>query len=152
MRTFTLTILLGSVLVVAGCQSAPKEGEKISALKIGTVDVMRVMEETPETVQIRLDWKTQAGDTYLALNNVKNQQEYEVLQQQITAHSEAWQERMNTYMEKSIAEVESEAATLAEERRLDLVVVDNPLTETLKYHSGEDLTLDILLRLQEKNK
>ncbi len=152
MRTFSLTLLLGFVLVVAGCQSQPKEGEKISALKIGTVDVMRVMEEKPETVQIRLDWKTQAGDTYLALNNVKSQQEYESLQKQIEVHSEAWQERMNVFMEKSIAEVEEETIALAKERGLDLVVVDNPLTKTLRYRDGEDLTLDILLRLQEKNK
>lgn len=144
---------LAMLVVVCGCQPpAAKEGEKVSPLKLGTVDVMRVMEEQPETVQIRLDWATQAGQTYTQLANATDKARYDALQKQIAEQSVAWQKRMDTFMEKSVAEVEQEAGKLARERGLDLVVVDNTLTKTLKYNNGEDLTTDILFRLQNAGK
>jgi hypothetical protein len=143
---------LALLALVSGCQQPPKEGEKISPLKLGTVDVMRVMEEKPETVQIKLDWATQAGQTYTKLANAKDRAAYDALQKQIEEQSVAWQKRMDTFMEQSIAEVEVEAEKLARERGLDMIVVDNTLTKTLKYNSGEDLTTDILIRLQTSGK
>lgn len=134
---------------VAGCDNQPVDGEKIAPLRLGTVDVMRVMEEKPETVQIRLEWSEQAGKTYTELSNVKDKAEYDALQQQIAEHSTAWQKRMDVFMEKSIAEVEIEAEKLAREKKLDIILVDNPLTKTLRYRDGQDLTTDILIRLQQ---
>lgn len=141
-----VVVSLGAAL--CGCQGAPSEGQSVAPLKLGTVDVMRVMEEKPETVQIKLDWATQAGRTYTELANVKDKAAYEALQKQIAKQSEAWQKRMDEFMEKSIAEVEVEAEKLARERGLDMIVVDNTLTKTLKYTNGQDLTTDILIRLQ----
>ena len=133
----------------AGCENPPAEGEKIAPLNLGTVDVMRVMEEKPETVQIRLEWAEQAGKTYTDLSDVKNKAEYDALQKQIAEHSAAWQKRMDAFMEKSIAEVEIEAEKLAREKKIDIILVDNPMTKTLRYHDGQDLTTDILIRLQQ---
>jgi hypothetical protein len=147
---------VGLVLLagLCGCNQAPppKEGEKIDALKLGTVDVMRVMEEKPETVQIRLDWAAQAGRTYTDLSKVDDKVEYDALQKQIAKQNEDWQKRMDAFMEKSISEVEVEAEKLAREKGLDMVVIDNPLTKTLRYHNGQDLTTDILFRLQSGGK
>ena len=146
--------LVALLLAVAGCNQAPapKEGEKIAPLKLGTVDVLRVMEERPETVQIRLDWTTLTGRNYTDLAAVKDKAQYDALQKQIAKQSEEWQKRMDTFMEKSIAEVEVEAEKLAREKGLDMVVVDNPLTKTLRYHDGQDLTTDILFKLQDGGK
>ena len=141
-------VLLGLLTSLSGCSGEPPEGQSVGALKLGTVDVIRVMEEKPETVQIKLDWATQAGRTYTDLANVKDKVAYEALQKQIAEQSQTWQKRMNDFMEKSIAEVEIEAEKLARERGLDIIVVDNTLTKTLKYNNGQDLTTDILIRLQ----
>lgn len=138
--------------LLAGCEKQPAEGEKIAPLRLGTVDVMRVMEEKPETVQIKLDWAEQAGRTYSELSKVENKAQYDALQKQIAEHSAAWQKRMDTFMEKSIAEVEIEAEKLAREKNIDVVLVDNPMTKTLRYHDGQDLTTDILIRLQNGGK
>jgi hypothetical protein len=141
------------LLVLAGCQpDQPAADQKVGALRLGTVDVMRVMEEKPETAQIRLDWAAQAGDTYARLGDVKDKAEYDKLQQEIKKSNQEWQKRMDAFMEKSIAQVEVEAEKLAREKGIDLVVVDNPMTKTLRYHNGEDLTTDILLRLQSGGK
>ncbi len=134
--------------VLAGCQSTTPESGQVSALRLGSVDIMRVMEEKPETVQIKLDWATQAGRTYTELANVKDKAAYDELQKQIAQQSQAWQKRMDEFVEKSVAEVEIEAEKLARERGLDIIVVDNTLTKTLKYTNGQDLTTDILIRLQ----
>ncbi len=137
-----------SLLVVCGCQPAAQEGQRVAPLKLGKVDVMRVMEERPETTEIRLDWATLAGKNYNELSKAKNQVEYQELQKQIAKQDEAWQKRMDTFMEKSIAEVEVEAEKVAREQGLDMIVVENPLTKTLKYCDGPDLSTDILIRLQ----
>ena len=106
------------------------------------------MEERPETVDIRLEWASQAGSTYMEISEVKDQAEAKALSDEIDRRSQAWQRRMDGFMEESILLVEKEAAVLARERGLDIVLVDNPLTETLKYREGEDLTLDVSLKLQ----
>ena len=125
-----------ALLVLCGCESDSKASSK---LNVGTVDIIRVMEERPQTIDIRLDWASQAGSTYLELSQVEDQAEAHNLQQEIQKRSEQWQRRMDEFMEESIRLVEKEAVSLAHERNLDLVLVDNPLTETIRYHDGEDL-------------
>lgn len=147
-----LWVLAAALLVVSGCKSTPPEGQNVAALRLGTVDVMRVMEERPETVQVRLDWATLAARNYTDITDVKDKAEYEALQKQIAEQSEQWQKRMDAFMEKSITEVEMEAEKLAREKGLDVILVDNPLTKPLKYAQGEDLTVDILFRIQSGGK
>lgn len=131
---------------LAGC--GPSSEESTAKLKVGTVDVIRVMEERPETVDIRLEWASQAGSTYMEISEVQDEAEAQALKAEIDRRSQAWQRRMDGFMEESIQLVEKETALIARERGLDIVVVDNPLTETLKYREGEDLTLDVSLKLQ----
>ncbi len=130
-------------LLLCGCNAGSGSS---TALQLGTVDVMRVLEERPETVNIRLDWASQASDAYIALSGVKSEEEYLAVQAQLAENSESWQRRIDEFMEESIAIVEVEAEKIAKERGLDMVLVDNPFTRNLAYHDGEDITLDVLLR------
>ena len=61
-----------------------------------------------------------------------------------------WQKRMDDFMEESVNLIESETQKVAKEKGLDMVVVQNPLTKTVRYTDGEDLTLDVSLELQKK--
>ena len=137
-----------SCLSLFGC--GPKDGEASKEIKVGTVDVMRVVEERPETRRIKLDWATQAGDMKVRLANVKNKSEFDAVQQEIAAQNEAWQKRMNDFMEDSIELMETEVESLAKDQNIELVVVNNTLTNTVLYSGGEDITTDILVRLQQK--
>lgn len=133
---------------ITGCNSGPEEdGAK---LKIGTVDIIRVMEERPETMAIRLDWSQQAGNAYLEISGVSDMKEARALEQEIAKRSKVWEERMDAFMEESVALVETEAEKLAKERGLDLVLVDNPMADSIQYREGEDLTLDVSLKLQSR--
>lgn len=138
------------MLLVCGCQPAAQEGQRVAPLRIGKIDFLRVMEERPETTQIRLDWTTLVGKNYSDLSRAQNQVEYQELQKQIAKQDQEWRDRMDAFMEKSIAEVEVEAEKVAREQGLDLIVVDNSLTKTLKYCDGPDLSTDILIRLQDR--
>lgn len=133
--------------LTVGCGGADKEPQK---LKVATVDIMRVMEERPETVAIRLDWASQRGDTAMKISNVKSEEEAEALRKQIERRSEDWQKRVDAFMEDSIKKVEKSTAEIAKERGLDIVVVDNPLTHTVKYRDGEDITLDVSVKIQNE--
>jgi len=73
------------------------------------------------------------------------------LKAEIDKSSAEWQKRMDTFMEESIALVESETAIIAKERGIELVVVDNPMTKTVRYRDGEDLTLDVSMKLQSQD-
>ncbi|MCA9776322.1 MAG: lipoprotein [Candidatus Eremiobacteraeota bacterium] len=141
-------LALGLLAVLAGCNSGGEAGS--AKMKVGTVDVMRIMEERPETMDIRLEWANQAGNTYLEISQVQDQAQAEALKKEIAKRSEAWQKRMDEFMEESIQLVESETQKVAKEKGLDMVVVQNPLTKTVRYTDGEDLTLDVSLELQKK--
>ena len=142
-----LVAYLGLTLLLAGC--APQDAEP-AKLKVGTVDVMRIMEERPETKQIRLEWSSQAGETYLEIAAVQDEAEALALQKEIEKRSAAWQKRMDEFVGDSIEIIEQEASTIAKQKDLDIVLVDNTLTKTSRYSEGEDLTLDISLELQNK--
>ena len=138
---------LGLTLLLAGC--APKDAAP-AKLKVGTVDVMRVMEERPETKVIRLEWANQAGQTYLQISDLHDEEEAMALKREISKRSEAWQKRMDEFVGESIDLIEKEATMIAKEKGLDIVLVDNTLTKTIRYREADDLTLDVSLELQNK--
>lgn len=141
-------MLLGlAALSLAGCNS--NEGQP-AKLKVGTVDVLRVMEGRRETMDIRLEWANQAGEAYLQLSDVRDQAEALALRKEIERRSEVWQKRMDAFMEESINLVEKEASSIARDKGLDIVVVENILTKNVRFTDGEDLTLDVSLRLQKQ--
>jgi len=141
-------LLLGlAALSLAGCNS--NEGQP-AKLKVGTVDVLRVMEGRRETMDIRLEWANQAGEAYLQLSDVRDQVEALALRKEIERRSEVWQKRMDAFMEESINLVEKEASSIARDKGLDIVVVENILTKNVRFTDGEDLTLDVSLRLQKQ--
>lgn len=119
-------------------------------LKVATVDIVRVMEERPETRQIKMDWARQAGDTYIKMSDVEDKSDALALQQEVQKQSEEWQKRTNAFLDESVKLVQKQAAALAKERGVDLVVVDNPMTHTITYSDGDDLTLDITFKLQNE--
>lgn len=146
MSRFQVFLALGFVSFFAiGCGG---QAEQDMRLKVGTVDVLRVLEQRPETLTIKLEWASQAGSTYLAMSEVADQAEALTLRKQIEESGKVWRNRMDEYMENSIKLIERETAGLARERDLDIVVVHNSLTETVKYVDGEDLSTDISLKLQ----
>lgn len=142
------SFILGlACFVVIGCNGGDKEPQK---LKVATVDIMRVLEEQPETVAIRLDWTSQRGDTAVRISELKSKEEADALRKEIAKRSEKWQKQVDAYMEKSVKQVEKSTAEIAKERGIDLVVVDNPLTHTVKYYDGEDISLDVSVKLQNE--
>lgn len=147
MRRYFLLLLGLAALSLAGCNS--NEGQP-AKLKVGTVDVLRVMEGRRETMDIRLEWANQAGEAYLQLSEVRDQAEALALRKEIERRSEVWQKRMDAFMEESIDLVEKEASSIAREKGLDIVVVENILTKNVRFTDGEDLTLDVSLRLQKQ--
>lgn len=149
MKRYSVLLSLGALLAILAGGCTQQSGEP-AKLKVGTVDIMRVMEERPETSDIRLEWANQAGETYLEISKIKDQSEAMALQKEIEKRSEAWQKRMDTFVEESVNLVQQETTKIAKEKGLDIVLVDNPLTKTIRYREGEDLTLDVSLELQNK--
>jgi len=147
LRRYFLLLLGLAALSLAGCNS--NEGQP-AKLKVGTVDVLRVMEGRRETMDIRLEWANQAGEAYLQLSDVRDQAEALALRKEIERRSEVWQKRMDAFMEESINLVEKEASSIARDKGLDIVVVENILTKNVRFTDGEDLTLDVSLRLQKQ--
>ena len=86
----------------------------------------------------------------MKISNVKSEEEAETLRKQIEKRSADWQKRVDAFMEDSIKKVEKSTAEIARERGLDIVVVDNPLTRTVKYRDGEDITLDVSVKIQNE--
>lgn len=148
MRPVVGAVVLASLLAT-GC--GPDSSSEPSKLKVGTVDIMRAMEERPETVQIRLEWAAQAGSTYLEMSGVANKEQYAALKAQVDQRSAAWQKRMVDFMNDSIKQIDKSASTVAKERGLDIVLVDNAMTKPVKFTEGDDITLDVMVEMQKGN-
>lgn len=131
-----------AALALAGCQSEERP------LKVALVDTVRVVEERPEVSDIRLDWAKEASEFYLRLDQVTNKEEFALLKSDINKRSEKWREDMQKFVADSVTAVESATQEVAKQKGIDIVVAGNRYVNTIQYFNGEDITVDVLLKME----
>lgn len=143
MRLTWVPVVLGLCLAVTGCNSADRP------LKVGVVDTARVIEERPEALDIRLDWVKNASDLYLSMAEpVGGKVDEKALLQDAERRSAQWEKQMQDFVNQAVAAVREHSTEVAREKGLDMVVVNNPYLSPVQYCSGEDITLDVILKMK----
>lgn len=139
-----IPVLLGVCLAVTGCN----EGDR--PLKVGVVDTARVIEERPEAVDIRLDWVKDASDLYLEMTDPGDGKvDWEAVRIDAEQRSARWEKQVGDFVAQAVAAVREHSSEVAREKGLDMVVVNNPYLSPVQYCSGEDITLDVILKMKE---
>ena len=143
----TLLVGVGLVVTMSGCQAQRQ-------LKVGLVDTDRIVRESPRYMELNvmLANERQAFREQLP-NNTNNMSDSQIneLRQKLAkdaqARSDKFSKQYMDFIKKLTEDIRGAAKTVAEERDFDLVIVDSPNTPTVLYNSGENLTTDILLKL-----
>ncbi|MCA9797287.1 MAG: hypothetical protein KC910_36000, partial [Candidatus Eremiobacteraeota bacterium] len=58
---------------------------------------------------------------------------------------------VNDFLNKSVDVVRAQAVEVAEEKGLDIVVLDTNFMNSVQYYNGEDITLDVILKMKKKS-
>ncbi|MEW6278194.1 MAG: hypothetical protein AB1758_06200 [Candidatus Eremiobacterota bacterium] len=141
--------LLSAVLavVLSGC-GQEKQGP---AVKAGVVDTVRILNEMPEYRDLNLDWVRQTGEFYDSLprdrQQLKDPKQLDAVRSDLRSRSETWQKRSDDFFRETYDRIKAASEEVAREKGLDLVVVDTPYVPAVQYSAGDNITTDVLLRL-----
>ncbi|MBI3930124.1 MAG: OmpH family outer membrane protein [Armatimonadetes bacterium] len=142
-----VALLLMLLPLLAGC------GGGESRLRIGVVDTSRVLSELPEYQSMRMTVAREASDLFLESRGdgkPPTQEEIEQFRVDAQARSEEMNKRVQSFLEETIDKIRVHSEDIAAERGIDLVVADNPFTRSVQYYDGDDITTDIVLRMEKK--
>ncbi|MCE7871980.1 OmpH family outer membrane protein [bacterium CPR1] len=144
----TRAALLSLLLLVAGCgQGEPRK------LTVGVVNTERVVSEMPEFRDINLSWAAETGSFLSSIPKSKeelDQRKLKELNDRIQHASKSWQARSSKFYEDAYRRITSASEQVARERGLDIVVIDTMHLPAVQYTSGENVTTDILIKLNQK--
>lgn len=139
-----LTCLLVALATTACAQ-------KDRPLKVGVLDTVRALESQPEVAGFRMDWAQEVGEIYLQLQRVKTKQNYEDLSKNVMKRNEEWRKEVDEFLNKSVEVVRAQAVEVAKEKDLDIVVLDTNFMNSVQYYNGEDITLDVIVKMKKKS-
>lgn len=146
--TMARAILLSLVLLIAGCgQSEPRR------LKVGVVNTERVVSEMPEFRDMNLSWAAETGSFLSSIPQSREEfdkRKLKDLNDRIQRASKSWQARSSKFYEDAYRRITQASEQVARERGLDVVVIDTMHLPAVQFTSGENVTTDILIKLNQK--
>jgi len=140
-----LPVLLAMALLV-GCQEA-SDGK----LKVGILDTSRILTEMPKYKDLQADLAKQQLEFQRSLPNPGKeltQEEMMKIQKDADKRQAQFQKRVDATVQMAIKEIRELASQVAQEKKLDMVVVHTPFTSSVYYHSGQDVTIDVVLKMK----
>lgn len=153
--TRLLALSLGAT-ALWGCQaSEPKvvdDGPPKASLKIGIVDTTRVLPEMPAYRDLKTNMMRDRNSFVASLPQdpsrlTKEQMtQYQAEAQQKQAN---WRKKTLETIQEATKTIKSQTAEVAQQKKIDLVVVSTPFANSLFYYSGEDITLDVMLKMNK---
>ncbi len=134
-------LILLALLGLAGCGDADRP------LRVGVLDTIRALEEQPEVADFKLEWTEDASRMILEMESVDPKSEQ--FQAQFQKSAEQWEKRVNQFLESTVDKVRQDAAEVARQKGLDLVILRTPYLRSVHYFDGEDITTDVVLHLKK---
>ena len=147
MKTNLMMLLAGAALL-SGCGgSGPGDGK----LRVGVLDTTRILAEMPKYKDLQSNLAREQRDFQSTLpqpgSDVSEEQMKQIQQQAAKKRSE-FQTRVSQTIQTAIKDIKELTTQVAEEKHLDLVVVSTPFNPSVHYNGGQDVTIDVLLKLK----
>lgn len=134
-------------LLLSGCQkSATREDGK---LRVGLINTSRILEEMPKYRDLRNNLAQERGSFMASLPENPSKEEFDRVQKDAAKKQKDWEKRVMDTVQQSVKEISALTADVAKQKDLDLVVISTPYTNSIYYHAGQDITIDVLLKLQK---
>lgn len=151
MKTVVATLVLAAALV-AGCGGGSSKG---GALRVGILNTARIVENDPAYKSLQLNIMSEKSSFLEGLpqNPEELTKEQRGKFQEDSQKKQAeWQKKVMAFIQQSVKQITSITAEVAKQRDLDMVVINTPFTNAVHYTSGQDITLDVMLKLNRAAK
>lgn len=154
MRMKRFGVALAAVAVGAGLIAGVSGCQAQRQLKVGLVDTDRIVRESPKYMELKVmlaDERQQFLGQFP--NDTKNMTDSQIselrkkLGKDYKDRSDKLSKQYLSFLKKLTEDIRGAAESVAADRSFDLIIVDSPTTPTVHYNSGENLTTDILLKL-----
>ncbi len=149
MRLFhAVTLAAVSLLGLVGC------GGPGPQMRVGFVNTARIVQENPKYLELNILLMQEREAVYSQIpQNVRDlsSDEKHRLQQKLAKEASERSGRFDNlvrdFMQKLQADIKESATQIADNKNLDVVIINTPYFPTIHYTSGEDITTDILLKM-----
>ncbi|MFN8606080.1 MAG: OmpH family outer membrane protein [Vulcanimicrobiota bacterium] len=147
----TLWLLLAGACLVSGCGGSAGDGK----VRVGVLDTTRILEEMPKYKDLRdsltreqIDFQRKMQDKMPQPGADVSPEQVKEIQKEVAKKRSEFQTRVNQMLQTAIKDIKDLTAQVAEEKHLDLVVVSTPFSPSVHYNGGQDVTIDVLLKLK----
>ena len=140
-----LTLMAG---FVSGCQ--PQSDGK---LRIGVLDTSRILEDMPKYKDLQSNLANEQMEFQNTLpkqGDDLSEDQVKLIQQSVEKRRGEWQKRVQQTLQEAISDIRGLTEEVAHDKKLDIVVVSTPFNRSVHYNSGQDVTLDVLLKLKQR--
>lgn len=151
MKTQLTTLVLAAALL-AGCGGGPQKG---GTLRVGVLNTARIVEEDPAYKSLQLSIMSEKSNFLEGLPenpDALTQDQRSKFRQDSQKKQAEWQKKVMAFIQQSVKQITDITADVAKQRDLDMVVINTPFTNAVHYTSGQDITLDVMLKLNRASK
>lgn len=147
-RLYLVILAAASVVGLVGCSGSGPQ------MKVGFVNTARIVQENPKylelnvlLVQEREAVRAQIPQNVRELSTGEKQQLQQRLAKEASERSSRFDNLVRDFMQKLQADIKESATEVAQAKNLDVVIINTPYFPTIHYTSGEDITTDIMLKM-----
>jgi len=151
MKTLCTALVITAALV-AGCGGGSSKGGN---LRVGVLNTARIVDQDPayKTLQLNIMSEKSTFITSLPENpEGLSKEELNKFRQDSQKKQAEWQKKVMAFIQQSVKQITNVTAEVAKQRDLDMVVINTPFTNAVHYTSGQDITLDVMLKLNRAAK
>lgn len=138
--------LLVSALLLCGCG-----GKSDGKLRVGVLDTAQILSEMPKYKDLQANLTREQAEFQTQLSKEGQgltEDRAKKLQADVLKRRSEWQKRVNQTIQGAIVDIKELTQQVAQEKNLDIVVVSTPFNRSVHYHAGQDVTLDVRLKLK----
>ncbi|MBQ7529167.1 OmpH family outer membrane protein, partial [bacterium] len=149
-RLLPISVLFFVVSIIFFCGGCQQRG-----LHVGTVNAEKIISEDPKYMELRVVLSDERQKLYSQIpknvNSMSNTQK-KALQEKLAKDAAERSDKFNKLYRESMAklqeDIKSHASEVAKDKGLDIVVVNTMMNyPVVLYSSGDNITLDILLKM-----
>ena len=152
-RQFIAALALGGICLalvggLSGCV-----GQR--GIKVGVVDTDRIVRENNKYMELNVMLAQereavimQVPENFASLSESQKQEVRKKIGKDANERSDKFNKAYMEFLNKLTDDIRDSAKDVAQNRDIDLVIVDSPSNPTVLYNAGENITTDILLKVK----
>jgi len=143
-----LILLVAAAGLAGGCGGGNAGDGK---MRVGVLDTTRILAEMPKYKDLQSNLAREQRDFQSKLPQAGadvSEAEVKQIQAEAAKKRSEFQTRVNSTIQTAIKDIKDLTTQVAEEKHLDLVVVSTPFNNSVHYNGGQDVTIDVLLKLK----